>query len=54
MDSRTRKGEGNALVTAGEEIAEQVVAGGGENALRVELHAFNVNIAVANAHHDAV
>ena len=36
-----------------EEVAQEVLAGGGEDALGVELHALERPLAVAQAHHDA-
>ena len=39
---------------AGEEVAQQVVAGGGEDALGVELHALDLVFTVTQAHHRAV
>ena len=37
-----------------EEVAQQVLAGAGQDALGVELHALERPLAVAQAHHDAV
>ena len=41
-------------VRAVEEVAQQVVAAAREDALRVELHTFHVELAMADTHHDPV
>jgi len=42
------------LAAAAKEVAQEVVARCSQDAFGVELHAFNIEIAMANAHHNSI